>query len=91
LGILRSFEDYCATAFRSTIRPNVDVGADDVACGPEQIFQILPPSLIGQLQKRLKLSPITERREHTHFQRKAGSQDFGRTSYGMPDEVVVQQ
>jgi hypothetical protein len=51
LGILRSFENYCATAFGSTIRPDVDVGTNDVACGPEQILQILPPSLIGQLQK----------------------------------------
>jgi len=42
-------------------------------------------------EKKLKLNPTTKQREYSHFQRKAGSQDFDRRSYGMPDEVVVQQ
>ncbi len=35
LSVLRSFKYYCPTALGPTIRPNVDVGADDVARGPE--------------------------------------------------------
>ena len=35
LSVLRSFKYYCPTALGPTIRPNIDVGADDVARGPE--------------------------------------------------------
>ena len=58
LGILRSFENHCATAFRSTIRPNIDVSANNVARGSEQIFQVLPPGLIWQLEGAKSWSDI---------------------------------
>ena len=91
LSVLRSFKYDSATAFGPTIRPNIDIGANDVARRPEQILQILPSGLIGQLQKTLNLSQMMEMRECSHSRRKAGSRDFDRRSYGTRDEAVAQQ
>jgi hypothetical protein len=91
LSVLRSFKYDCTTAFGPTIRSNIDIGANDVARRPEQILQILPSGLIGQLKRNLNLSQMMEQKECSHFRRKAGSRDFDRRSYGTRDEVVAQQ
>ena len=50
LSILGSFEDHRTASFGPTIRPNVDVSADDVARGSKQILQVLPAGLVRQLK-----------------------------------------
>lgn len=53
-GILGCFKDNRAGTFRATICTDVDVSTNDIARSTEQIFEILPPCLIGQLQSDKK-------------------------------------
>lgn len=49
LSILGCLKDNSARALRSTVCSNIDIRTNDVPRGTEEIFQILPTSLVGQL------------------------------------------
>ena len=51
LSIFRSLEDHSSRSLWPSIRADVDVSADDVTSGSEEILQILPTGLVWQLEE----------------------------------------
>ena len=49
LSILLRFKYYRARAFGTAISTNVNVSPNDIPSCSEQIFQVLPTCLVGQL------------------------------------------
>ncbi len=50
LGVLCGLEDDRAGSLGATVQSNVDISPDDVASRTEQVLQVLPASLVRQLQ-----------------------------------------
>lgn len=51
LSVFCGLENNSPRSLRASIRTNVDVGTDDITRRTEQILQILPASLVGQLRR----------------------------------------
>ena len=55
LSIFSSLKDHRTRTFSTAIRPNIDIGADDIAGSTEKVFKVLPSCLIGQLQVNVEI------------------------------------
>ena len=60
LSILSSLKDHRTRTFSTAIRPNIDIGADDIAGSTEKVFKVLPSCLIGQLKVNVEIREMYE-------------------------------
>lgn len=78
LRVLRRLKDYSTRTLGSSVRTNVDIGTNDISGRPEEILQVLPSSLVGQLE-HTSAQTKNKREVYIRCQRKAGYRDWHRT------------